>query len=78
MQSQQPDQNPDSADQGRLPDRDRSNVNDVPDNAERNLREKPPIGDPNTGERPRRAPGDDELEDEGYEGEEDVNDTTTP
>ena len=66
-------QNPDTADQGQLPRRDRSNVEDTPDNAgNRGMRQDRTIGDPRVDEE-RQAPGaenaEDELDDEDFEGE---------
>ncbi len=67
-------QNPDTTDQGQLPRRDRSNVDDAPDNAgNRGMRQDRTIGDPRVREE-RKAPGaenaEDELDDEDFEGEE--------
>jgi hypothetical protein len=63
-------------DQGELPPRDRSNVEDTPDNAKRGVRNDRTIDDPRVDQEPRRAPGaenaEDELDDEDYQGEEEV------
>jgi hypothetical protein len=70
------DRNPGAPDQGQLPRRDRSNVDDAPDNADdRGARQDRSIHDPQVIEE-RRAPGaenaEDELDDEDFDGEEDV------
>ena len=75
-QQDQRDPNQGTADQGRLPRRDRSNVEDVPDNAaDRGVREDRTIDEPRVREE-RRAPGaenaEDELDDEDFEGDENV------
>ena len=64
-------QNPDTTDQGQLPRRDRSNVEDAPDSAgNQNLGQDRTIGDPRA-PGGRRAPGaenaEDELDDEDFE-----------
>ena len=61
-------------DQGQLPRRDRSNVEDTPDNAGKSdLRQDRTIGDPSVREE-RKAPGaenaEDELDDEDFEEDE--------
>ena len=73
----QKDQNPGTPDQGRLPPRDRSNVDDVPGNA--GATNDRTADDPRIIHE-RRAPGaesaedelEDELDDEDFEGEDDV------
>jgi hypothetical protein len=64
----------DTTDQGQLPQRDRSNVDDAPDNADsRGMRQERTIGDPRVREE-RKAPGaenaEDELDDEDFEDDE--------